>query len=69
MKNKKVNKFIKISLLVGANYIICGILLTILESKNIFFTLFLGEGIFFSRYTLQKTQKLLYKSYGKRISI
>lgn len=57
MKNK--NKIKKISLLVGAIWLICGILLTILEPKNIFFTLFLGIGIFFSIYKLPKTQKLL----------
>ncbi|SEG46781.1 hypothetical protein SAMN04488130_11539 [Flavobacterium urumqiense] len=63
MKNKNIILFI------GAIWLICGILLTILEPKNIFFTLFLGIGIFFTTYKLPKTQKLLYNSYGKRISI
>ena len=48
----------KISLLVGAIWLICGILSTILEPENIFFTLFLSVGIFFSVYALTKTQKL-----------
>jgi hypothetical protein len=48
----------KISLLVGAIWLICGILSTILEPENIFFTLFLIVGIFFSVYALTKTQKL-----------
>jgi hypothetical protein len=47
-----------ISLLVGAIWLICGILSTILEPENIFFTLFLSVGIFFSVYALTKTQKL-----------
>ena len=48
----------KIRLLIGAIWLICGILLTILEPENIFFTLFLAVGIFFSVYALQKIQKL-----------
>lgn len=48
----------KISLLVAAIWLICGILSTILEPENIFFTLFLSVGIFFSVYALTKTQKL-----------
>ncbi|MFE3870970.1 hypothetical protein ACFX5F_07010 [Flavobacterium sp. ZS1P70] len=47
----------KISLLVGAIWLICGIVFTVLEPNNIFFTLFLGLGIFFSVYALTKTQK------------
>ncbi|MFE3868908.1 hypothetical protein ACFX5E_12625 [Flavobacterium sp. LS2P90] len=54
---KNMNK--EISLLVGATWLIFGILLTLLEPKNIFFTLFLGVGIFFSAYALNKTQKKL----------
>ncbi|SFF17008.1 hypothetical protein SAMN04488131_11088 [Flavobacterium xueshanense] len=53
MKNKNISLFI------GAIWLICGILLTFLEPKNIFFTLFLGIGIFFTTYKLPKTQKLL----------
>ena len=48
----------KISLLVGAIWLICGLLSTILVHENIFFTLFLSVGIFFSVYALTKTQKL-----------
>lgn len=52
------NKNKEVSLLVGATWLIGGIVLNILEPNNIFFTLFLGVGIFFSVYALQKTQKL-----------
>jgi isocitrate/isopropylmalate dehydrogenase len=48
----------KISLVVGATWLICAIVFTVLEPNNIFFTLFLGLGIFFSVYALTKTQKL-----------
>jgi isocitrate/isopropylmalate dehydrogenase len=48
----------KISLVVGATWLICAIVFTVLEPNNIFFTLFLGLGIFFSEYALTKTQKL-----------
>jgi len=55
MKNKKK----KISLLLAVIWLIVGILLTILEPNNLFFTLFLGLGIFFTTYTLQKNKILL----------
>lgn len=48
----------KISLLVAAIWLICGIISAILEPENIFFTLFLSVGIFFSVYALAKSQKL-----------
>lgn len=53
------NKNIKISLLVAVIWLILGILLTILEPTNFFFTMFLGSGIFFTIYTLQKNKILL----------
>lgn len=52
MKNK--NK--KISLVFGIVWLIGGILLTIVAPNNLFFTLFLGLGIFFTIYTLQKNK-------------
>jgi hypothetical protein len=55
MKNKKI----KISLLLAVIWLIVGILLTILEPNNLFFTVFLGLGIFFTTYTLQKNKILL----------
>lgn len=55
MKNKSKN----ISLFIGAIWLTFGILLTVLEPKNIFFTLFLGIGIFFTTYKLPKIQKSL----------
>ncbi|CAM4109846.1 hypothetical protein FLSI110296_14335 [Flavobacterium sinopsychrotolerans] len=48
-----------ISLLVAVIWLIVGILLTFLEPNNLFFTLFLGSGIFFTTYTLQKNKILL----------
>ena len=48
----------KISLVVGATWLICALVFTVLEPENIFFTLFLSLGIFFSVYALKKTQKL-----------
>ncbi|MFE3846750.1 hypothetical protein ACFX5D_02055 [Flavobacterium sp. LB3P45] len=49
----------KFSLSVGAIWLIFALIFTVFEPNNIFFTMFLGLGIFFGAYTLQKTQKLL----------
>lgn len=48
-----------INLLIGAIWLICGIILTVYEPENLFFSLFLGIGIFFTTYKLPKNQKLL----------
>lgn len=56
---KKKNKGTEINLFIGLGWLICGMLLTVLEPKNMFFTLFLGVGIFYTTYTLKKTQILL----------
>ena len=53
MKKKKNN------LLIAVIWLIVAIVLTILEPNNLFFTLFLGLGIFFTTYTLQKNKILL----------
>lgn len=53
MKNKKIG------LLVAVIWLIVGILLTFLESNNLFYNLFLGLGVFFTIYTLQKNKILL----------
>lgn len=57
MKNKNTIK--KISLTVALAWLICGLTLTILESKNILFILFLGLGIFFTIHTLKKNKILI----------
>jgi hypothetical protein len=59
MENKKENETRKISLYLGVVWLIGGILLTVLDSKNLFFTFFLGLGIFFTVHSLMKTQILL----------
>jgi hypothetical protein len=48
-----------ISLFIGVLWLICGFVLTFLEPENLFFSLFLGIGIFFTTYKLPKNQKLL----------
>lgn len=55
IKNKEI------SLLIGALWLLCGILLNVLEPENIFFTLFLGIGIFFTTYRLPKKSKISIK--------
>ncbi len=59
MENKKETWSVKISLALGFCWLVGGILLTTLEPKNLFFTFFLGLGIFYTTYTLQKNQILL----------
>jgi hypothetical protein len=59
MENKKDNMDVKISLSIGLCWLICAIVLTTVYPKNLFFTLFLGLGIFFTVYSLKKIQILL----------
>jgi hypothetical protein len=59
MENQKENKSAKTRLAFGVVWLIGGILGTIIDSENIFFTLFLGLGIFFTTHTLKKNQILI----------
>ena len=55
----EVDAYKKNSLLISVIWLIVAILLTFLEPNNLFFTLFLGLGIFFTTYTLQKNKILI----------